>query len=490
MRASRVVLLILLVATLACLIPYGSVRSSRETLRFAVWGMPFEDRLFEDIYARGFERRYPAVTVDYQRYQDLTDKYFAWHLLGQGADVMRVRITDYHAFVARGMLEPLNRFINDPSIGLTDDEQADYMPAIWSLLEVQGNQYALPSDNAQYGLYYNKASFDLYNLAHPTDLLEYPSADWTWDDLRETDRKLTVRNADGYLIGYGVDFDLWAWPYMAFLAQAGGGLWDAPQTTTLINSPQGLEALQLIVDLLPHSASMRAVGGVGSAVGPDKLFAAGQTAMLLDGSWRAPDLERVEPDLDFAIAPLPRHRRSAVVSGSVLWAINIHSNHKESAWRMIRWMTNREESLRYWDTLRVAPPARLSVMRSKAFRQTAGLVDDDGTIWVHPMPAEKFDDRAAWLLYAVTVDPDTGSTPGFVPVAPYQKDLEDSIEAMLKRAVSPTRAEPLQNLLDQAAEAVHRIIDRDRNARGLLRVERNGRPTSADQPLQHQPPGH
>ncbi|MHC4427627.1 MAG: extracellular solute-binding protein, partial [Planctomycetota bacterium] len=238
------------------------------------------------------------------------------------------------------------------------------------------------------------------------------------------------------------------------------------------NSSQGVEALQLIVDLIPHSASMRSVGQIGSASGPDKLFAGGHTAMLFDGSWRAPDLERVDPDLDFAIAPLPRHRRRAVMSGSVLWAISAHSEHKEVAWRMIKWMTSHEQSLQYWDALRVAPPARLSVTRSDAFQQTSGLADRDGTIWVHPMPRDRFDSRAAWMLYAVTPDLATGEMPGFVPVGPYQMDLEDSIEAMLKRAVSPGRTETLQALLNQAAGAVHGIIDRDRRARGLAPVHR------------------
>ncbi|MHC4107286.1 MAG: ABC transporter substrate-binding protein [Planctomycetota bacterium] len=472
MRRSHLILFLLVAATLACVIPHRAAPSSKATVQFTVWGMPFEDRLFEDVYARGFEALHPGVVIDYGRYDDPADKYFAWHMLGKGADVMRVRITDYHTFVARGMLQELDPFINDPTLGLSEQEQADFMPAIWSLLEVDGRRYALPSDNAQYGLYYNKALFDRYNADHPEHPIGYPDAEWTWQELRDAAGKLTLRDTDGNYVQYGIDFALWSWPFMGFLRQAGGELWDEEQTTTLINSSQGVEALQLIVDLIPHSASMRSVGQIGSASGPDKLFAGGHTAMLFDGSWRAPDLERVDPDLDFAIAPLPRHRRRAVMSGSVLWAISAHSEHKEVAWRMIKWMTSHEQSLQYWDALRVAPPARLSVTRSDAFQQTSGLADRDGTIWVHPMPRDRFDSRAAWMLYAVTPDLATGEMPGFVPVGPYQMDLEDSIEAMLKRAVSPGRTETLQALLNQAAGAVHGIIDRDRRARGLAPVHR------------------
>ena len=462
---SRAVLLGLIAGTAACLIPLGSTTRSTGTLRMAVWGMPFEDRLFEDVYARGFEALQPGVSVTYGRYEDITDKYFAWHLLGQGPDVMRVRVTDYHAFVERGMLEPLDRFMDDPSIGLTPQERDDFLPAVWELLEIDGRRYALPSDNAQYGLYYNKALFDRAGL-------DYPSPDWTWGDLRAAAAALTIRGDDGRVEQYGIDFELWAWPFMAFLVQAGGRLWDEGQTTTLIDSPQGLEAVQLVVDLIPHTASMRAMSRIGSASGADKLFAGGQSAMLLDGSWRAPDLERSDPGLDYGIAPLPRHRRAAVVSGSVVWAVSVHSEHKELAWRMIKWMADREQSRLYWDALRVAPPARLSVIRSEAFKETRGLTDPDGTVWTHPMSRDLFGDRAAWLLAGVTPDPETDLAPIFVPVGAYQKDLEESIEAMLKRAVSPARTESLQELLDRAAEAVHQIIDRDRRVGGLPPVER------------------
>lgn len=473
MRSSHLILVAMVAATVAAMVPWRTTAPGSLVLEFATWGMPFEDRLFRDTYARGFEALNPGVSVVYNRYeQNLTDKYLAWHVVGKGADVMRVRITDYHTFVQRGMLAKLDDFMSDPEIGLTAEERADFIPAIWDLLDIDGSWYALPTDNAQYGLYYNKSLFDRYNGLHPDDPIEYPNSEWTWSDLRDAVDKLTLRDGRGEIVQYGIDFDLWAWPYMALFRQAGGELWDEAQTTTLINSREGVEALSLIVELIGHTASMRAVSTVGSMSGPDKLFAGGQTAMLLDGSWRAPDLERVNRDLDFAIAPLPHFRRRAVVTGSVLWAISAHSQNKQLAWQMIRWMSTGPRALQYWDMLRVAPPPLISIIRSDAFRQTRGLMNDAGGFEVFPMTRESFADRGAWLQYAITPDPTTGEVPGFVPVAPYQKDLEDNIEAMLKRAVTPGRSTSLKRVLDDTAQAVHRIIDRDRASRGLAAVDR------------------
>jgi ABC-type glycerol-3-phosphate transport system substrate-binding protein len=472
MRRSHALILILALATLVTIIPLGGRVEPENRLRMAVWGMRFEDRLFRDGYARDFEAMNPGLDVQYEKYEDVTVKYLAWHVLGAGADVMRVRITDYHTFVARGMLEPIDAYLDHPEFGMSAADQADFMPAIWNALLIDGHRYALPSDNAQYGLYYNKALFDEYNALHPGNPIDYPSESWTWAELRDATERLTVRDEDGRIVQYGVDFDLWAWPFMAFFAQAGGELWDADQTTTLIDSSAGVEALEMIIELLPHAGAMRAADVKDSPTGPDKLFASGRTAILLDGSWRAPFLERVNPDLDYAITPLPSHRRSAIVCGSVLWAVSVHSRNKLNAWRMIQWMTNREQSLRYWKTLRVAPPARVSVIRSDEFRETPRIVDENGELIATGMPRSEWDDRGKWLLTAITPDPATGEIPGFVPVGPYQKDLEDKINGMLSRAISPNRAQSPAELLRETADEVHRIIDRDRRARGLPPIDR------------------
>ncbi|MBK9118438.1 MAG: extracellular solute-binding protein [Phycisphaerales bacterium] len=477
MRSSHTLLIVIILGTAAALWPWQrTLRDPSHELLMTVWGMPFEDLLFEDHYARGFEARHPGLAVNYQRYYDVIPKYEAWHAVGRGADVMRTPINVYHAMVSKGMVRPLDEYIADPVLGLTLEEQTDYFPQLWDALAIDGVRYALPSDNAQYGLYYNKTLFDAHNAAHPDDPLSYPHADWTWDDLRRAARLLTLTDATGRVTQNGIAFDLWAWPFLTFLYQAGAVAWDPDQTTALINTPAGVEALELIVTLVPRNAPIRSYEMADTASGPDALFKVGRLAMLLDGSWRAPNIELDNPGLDFAIAPLPRHRRRAVISGSVIWCISAHSRNPEMAWRMIRWLTDREQSLTYWNMLRVAPPARLSVIRSDEFRSTAGTVAAEGgrrAVLVPPMPPERFADRAAWLEYAITPDPQTGERPGFLVLAPYQADLEAQITRAIIDAVRGEKSP--QAALDEAVRATHAIIDRDRAARGLPAVVRHSR---------------
>lgn len=472
LRTSHSVLVLLVIATAVVLVPARALHSN-DTLLMTVWGMPFEDKLFKDLYAEGYAKLHPEISVRYERYVDVIPKYEAWHAVGRGADVMRLPITNYHAYVAKGMLYPLNAFLNDPQIGLDAAAQADFFPMIWDALALDGERYALPSDNAQYGLYYNRTLFDDYNAAHPDAPLSYPSAAWTWDDLRDASRKLTQRDSQGTVTQFGVSFEIWAWPFLTFFEQAGGQAWDADQTTTYINSPAGVRALNLIVELIPREAPLRGPYMPDTASGPDELFKVGKLAMLFDGSWRCPNIELEAPDLNFAVAPLPHDRQTAVVSGSVLWAISRHSAHPREAWEMIKWLTAREQELLYWQTLRVAPPALLSVVHSEGFRSTTGIVVETSSgprVEVPPMPRARYPLRAAWLEYAITPDA-TGHMPGFLLAGPYEADLEDQIAAAMASAIR--RKQTPQEALDAAAAHVHDIIDRDRAAKGLPRVVRD-----------------
>lgn len=476
-RPSRLILAVLILATSALLLwPTRPATPDKTTLLFTVWGMPFEDRLFLDRYAKVYEQLHPEIRIDYQRYtDDIEMKYNAWHTQGRGADVMRLRITAYHGMAARGMLEPLDQWLTGGA-GLSSRQFEQFPPQLIDIIRIKddpaGTIFALPEDNAQFGLFYNRALFDGWNAAHPEDALTYPSADWTWADLRAAAKKLTVRDAAGHIQIRGLDFAVWSWPFLAFFAQAGGQLWSDDGLTCQIDSPAGIDALEFLRAMQREDRSFEPqLSGYSSGTGPDALFAAGQTAIFLDGSWRVPDIENRAPDLDFAVAPLPRGRVPAVVSGCVLWGISAHSKHKRDAWEFLKWLVDREQALTYWDTLRVAPPANLAAVESDAFTETRGVLRDAADpskgYEVTPMPRANFEKRAAWLRYAVTPDDQTGRPPGFVPVNPYQAELEIEIQGMLNEFLRPESSLDANAALNGVAARIHQIIDRDRAAKGL-----------------------
>ena len=485
MRSSSIAILVLLVATLTAILwPSRAAFSGKTTVNFTVWGMPFEDRLFRDVYAREWERLNPGLSINYQRYNDaLLMKYNAWHVRGRGSEVMRLRVTDYHGMVERGMLEPLDGY-NDPG-GVDLASRARGYP-LW----VNGHVYAVPEDNAQFGMFINLDIVEEYNRAHPDEKVIIPSQrpgrepidatwsngpswnEWTWEHLRRAARVLTERDSSGRVTRAGLDFTVWSWPFMSFFAQAGGHLWWDGLTCT-IDSEAGVEALEFMRALQREDRSfVPNLSGFLSGTGPDVLFAAGKTAILLDGSWRVPTMERVAPDLNFCVVPVPRGKRRAVVSGCVCWGISSKAVHKDEGARMIGYLTDTPQALAYWDMLRVAPPASSQAMLAPEFRSTRGVRDADGTVVVPAMTPELYEKRAAWLLYGVEGQEGKEPPPSFIPTGPYQTELEEEIQRMLNRYLNPDNQETAREVLSEVVRNVHAVIDRDRVARGLPPVQR------------------
>ncbi len=453
--------------------PSADVITGRTTVRMTVWGMPFEDRLFLDRYARGWEALNPEIRVDYGRFADIRTKYNAWFARGQGPEVMRMELTWYPGFVGRGMLEPLGRFIRDPARGLSAEQLAKFPPALMELLTIDGELYALPEDSSQYGLFYNRAIFDAHNREHPEDRVEYPHAGWTWEDLRATARKLTRWENDdpagGRVTRAGFDFAIWAWPFLTLLYQAGGEAFSADGAVCTINSEAGVRALEFLRAMQREDRSFDpTLGAYTAGVGADTLFATGRTAMMMDGSWRVPNFDLTAPGLDFAVAPLPRGpregERAAIVCGGVLWAMSSRAENKDEAWELMRWLVRDEQAAAYWDVLRVAPPANLAVLRSPAFRSTRGVArdpDDPARGYdVMPMAEADYEAKAAWLLHGVTPDPATGEAPGFLVSHPFMGDAYDEIGRMLGEFLKPDSRETAREALDKAVARIHEIMRR------------------------------
>ena len=481
MRRSTAMLVGVFVLTAAVLFwPRAGVLSGGKSVWMTVWGMPFEDRLFRDIYARGFERERPDVRVEYGRFADVRLKYNAWHAQRRGPEVMRVEATWYIDMARRGLLEPLTPYIDDPVRGLTAERFEKIPEHLRRILEVDGEIYGLPQDTAVFGLLYNKDIFDAYNAANPDRPLTYPSEQWTWDDFRRAAKALTVRDARGRLERAGFGVALWAWPFLTLQAQAGGAPWSPDGLTCTVDDEGGVAALRLLRVMQREDRSFDPLlADYTSGMGPDILFGLGRVAMLMDGSWRVANIENNYPGLRFAVAPLPKGARRAVVTGSIFWCISRHAKHKDEAWEMIRWLTDDAQAARYWDTMRLAPPANLAVIRGEGFRRTGGMLRDPADpsrgFEVPPMSEEQFADRAAWIEPTFVTGEDGSPPPGFLPMHELQGDLFAELASMLVSYLSPTSDQSPEEALRGVAGRMNELVDRRRRAAGLPPVPRGQR---------------
>ena len=116
-----------------------------------------------------------------------------WTMLEAGAqggslpDVFWMHSNESERYMSNDMLLDLTDKIAESS----EIDPANYPEDIWGLYTYGDKYYAVPKDVDTIALWYNKTMFDEAGL-------EYPTADWTWDDFGEAAKKLTKEDGSQY----------------------------------------------------------------------------------------------------------------------------------------------------------------------------------------------------------------------------------------------------------------------------------------------------
>jgi len=248
------------------------------------------------------------------------------------------------------------------------------------------NRGVCPRTSTCWGLFYNKDILDKYGV-------EYPDATWTWDDLKEAAERLTIdENKDGRPEIIGLEFPWNLGGLRPLVFQQGGRFWNEDKTVSQFDTPETVNAARFLKSLMKRYTLTRSNSTRGG-LGQDKFFEQGRVALFVDGSWRSPSLKKNAPKLNFGVAPLPRQKYGGTTGSSCYWAISSRCRHPEAAWKLTKFLSSQDALAKYWQTLWVAPPARWSVLRSRAFEEISGIPPDV----VPGVEPEEWDEKCAWI---------------------------------------------------------------------------------------------
>ena len=235
---------------------------------------------------------------------------------------------------------------NDMLLDLTDKiaasdviDPANYPEDIWGLYTYEDKYYAVPKDVYTIALWYNKTMFDEAGL-------DYPTADWTWDDVTEAARKLT--KDDGSQYGIAVKCDNNQAGYYNMIYDNNGYILNEDKTKSGWDDPKTIEALKpletWINEGLMPSAEVLAENG------EDVLLQSGKIAMTPQGSWMLAafrDNEYTAANCD--VVELPKNattgRRASVYNG-LGWAASANGEHTEEAWQLIEYLGSKEAQIK------------------------------------------------------------------------------------------------------------------------------------------------
>ncbi len=281
------------------------------------------DALMEMVDA--FMEAYPGIVVDVNLAPEYNTTIQAAFASGDSPNVFYVDSFKLPDWADAGVLAVGGDLIED---------QDDIYPSLVEAFTYEGEYYCPAKDFSILGLQYNTDMFDAAGL-------DYPTADWTWEDLQAAAEALTGEDEDGNLVlglMFPPNFERW----LPFLYQAGGAVLDEDWTGPAFDSPEALEALEfyvnLVVDGYAGPPSMVDAGWGGEA------FGQGRVAMVMEGNWVIQYLLDQFPDLNWGVTEMPSHvdGEKATMVFTVCYGVAAENDHPEESWLLANFLTGTE----------------------------------------------------------------------------------------------------------------------------------------------------
>lgn len=351
------------------------------TISMMMWGDPAELEVWNQIVS-DFHQTNPNITVkvEVSDWDSYWTKVKTMLSAGTPPDVFAMDAPLYLDYQSRGVLLNLQ-----PYLDKNPDLLNGVYPQTLDAYKTSDGMYGLPRDFQTIVLFYNKDMFDAAGVA-------YPTADWTYDDLRDAAKKLTRdSDGDGKTDQFGFYSDLWdmeliwseaIWAY-------GGDIVSADHTRTLVGEPKAREAWQLFNDMMfvdkswPNSTTAGEYGG--------DPFLAGVAAMTTIGHWAVPGYSEVSFKWD--VVPMPKGPAGQATSvNSAGFVIGKASRNPDAAFEFLKYVLSEPAQKRLAE-LGFACPVLKSVAESDAFLKQDTAIDQkvfiDSLAFAHMKPVFK-----------------------------------------------------------------------------------------------------
>lgn len=143
-------------------------------IRVAWWGDTSRNNMYNEILDR-FEKAYPGIKTVREplSWQDYWQKLMVQSAGGAAPDFMGMHPQYANDYLRRGVVEPLDTYIDQGIIDVSDIPQGAINTGV-----VDGVTYMLPMGLTGQSFFVNKTMLEENGL-------EVPDFNWTWDDLRE-----------------------------------------------------------------------------------------------------------------------------------------------------------------------------------------------------------------------------------------------------------------------------------------------------------------
>ncbi len=322
-------------------------RQDAVTITFGGWGGTAEDEGVKQAI-EVFQQETPGITVDWQHTPDAAE--YSRVLLtniaaGTAPDTGFIRANDYETLRSQGLLlDVTDQIKSDPLLG-----QENYFlepQETNRCADANGRWHGIGSTWVAHHIYYNAELFDNAGITPPGF---QDDEIWDWDTFLGIAKQLTVdangRHPDdsGFdaenIVQWGVDWGSTWWMPIAAAIHANGGQYFTPEGLIGMDSPEALEAMQRLQDLIyvdhvaPRSAAISDLGMTNT-----QMIDNGRLAMAVDGSWALSWMNPSLVSVPMGTGALPKMTQPASVMQAHFHSILSTTQKPDEAWQWLRFL--------------------------------------------------------------------------------------------------------------------------------------------------------
>jgi multiple sugar transport system substrate-binding protein len=302
-----------------------------QEVELVYWGTWEDPQAFREIIDE-FRKLHPNINIKYER-QDLRglgkyiDRLSTRIENGTGPDIFR-----YHNSWLPQLIRPSPLLLPFPSDVVNALEMDKFYKVVQEDLKAGGAYYGVPIQFDTLALFVNVQSFAAAGIA------EYPS---TWDDLGSAARKLTVKDSEGRIISSGVALGTY------------DNIAHASDIISLLLIQNGADLLDLngeskqnaydAFDFYTSFAKGDAKVWDDTLDNSKLAFAKGNLAMYFGYSWDIFIIKALNPNLEFAVVPVPSlPSRNATIASYWVEGVSSRTKFSKEAFEFLKFLARRE----------------------------------------------------------------------------------------------------------------------------------------------------
>lgn len=221
------------------------------------------------------------------------------------------------------------------------DNADDFYPVLLQSFTYEGTAYCAPKDFSTLALVINTDSWDAAGLTDD----DLPT---TWEELADVAAQLTTDDQVG--LAFGPE-----WQRIGtFMAQAGGGLTNADGTQATADSPENLEALQFVQQMLVDGVASYP-GDIDAGWGGEAL-GIGAAAVVIEGNWIVGAMTNDYPDVAYRVVELPSGPGGqGTLQFTNCWGVAADGDNTAGAIDLVGFLTSGEQQMEFATAFGVMP---------------------------------------------------------------------------------------------------------------------------------------